>query len=176
MNAISATRTPEDLKLPFADQLWIYPIPKGPHGRLGLEHVMGVYSIWKFAKNKAAAEKFIADLCIHYKDATMASKLYNFPSFPGAFPFKAIYKAAGRDPHRPRGKYTVLTRIAQSYTKNVGYPGYSNAAVDEMFNKYLIPQMFAQVSQGKMSAADSVSAANREMRAIWKKWKARGKI
>jgi multiple sugar transport system substrate-binding protein len=176
LNAISATRTPEDLHLPFADNLAINPIPKGPHGRLGLEHVMGVYSIWKFSKNKAAAEKFVADLCIHYKDATNASKLYNFPSFPGAYPFKQIYRAAARDSHKPHGKYTVLTRIAQSYTKNVGYPGYSNAAVDEMFNKYLVPQMFAQVSQRKMSAADSVSAAAREMKTIWAKWKSRGKI
>ena len=88
LNAISATRTPEDQKLPFVDDLWIWPIPKGPHGRLGLEHVMGCYVIWKFAKNKPAAEKFLADLCINYKQATTASKLYNFPSFPGAMSFE----------------------------------------------------------------------------------------
>ena len=29
---------------------------------------------------------------------------------------------------RPRGKYTVLTTIAQRYTANVGHPGFSNAA------------------------------------------------
>ena len=44
LNAISATRTPEsDQQLPFADDLWIWPIPSGPHGRFGLEHVMGCY-------------------------------------------------------------------------------------------------------------------------------------
>ena len=43
LNAISATRTPEDQHLPFVDDLWIWPIPAGPHGRLGLEHVMGCY-------------------------------------------------------------------------------------------------------------------------------------
>src|SRR6266508_3405971 len=47
-NAISATRTPEDRHLPFADDLWIWPIPRGPFDRRGLEHVMGVYVIWKF--------------------------------------------------------------------------------------------------------------------------------
>ncbi len=60
LNAISATRTPEDLGLPFADQLYIYPIPKGPVQRLGLEHVMGAYSIWKFAQNIPAAKKFMS--------------------------------------------------------------------------------------------------------------------
>ena len=102
LNAISATRTPEAQNLPFANDLWIWPIPAGPHGRLGLEHVMGCYSIWKFAQNKANAEKFLADLCIAGKDATTASQLYNFPSFPGAYPFADIRKAAAADTHPPR--------------------------------------------------------------------------
>jgi len=176
LNAISATRTPEQLKLPFVDDLWIWPIPKGPHGRLGLEHVMGVYSIWKFAKNKEAAQKFIADLAINYRQATDASQLYNFPSFPGAYPFKAIRKTAGADPHKPKGKYTILTTIAERYTHNIGYPGYSNAAIDELFNKFLIPQMYAQVSQGKLSAQDSVKSTAKQIKQIYAKWKAAGKI
>ena len=176
LNAISATRTPEDLHLPFVDNLWIWPIPKGPFGRLGLEHVMGVYVIWKFAKNKPAAQKFIADLVINYKQATNASKLYNFPSWPGAYPFKQIYKAAAADPHKPKGKYTVLTTIAEKYTHNVGYPGFSNAAINEIFTTYLIPQMFAQVSQGKLSAKDSVRDTMSVVKNIYAKWRKRGKI
>jgi multiple sugar transport system substrate-binding protein len=176
LNAISATRTPEQLNLPFADQLWIWPIPAGPHGRLGLEHVMGCYNIWKFAKNKANAEKFVADLCINYKQATMASQLYNFPSFPGAFPFPQIKKVAAGDPHKPHGKYSILTTIAEKYTHNIGYPGTTNAAIDEVFSKYLIPQMFAQVSQGKLSAHDSVRDTNSAIKDIYAKWHKRGKI
>ena len=45
-----------------------------------------------------------------------------------------------------------------------------------MFNKFLIPKMFAQVSQGKMSAADAVSAANRDIGSIYTKWRKAGKI
>jgi multiple sugar transport system substrate-binding protein len=176
LNAISATRTPEDQKLPFADDLWIWPIPKGPHGRFGLEHVMGCYVIWKFAKNKPAAQKFLVDLCVNYKQATNASKLYNFPSFPGAYPFKSIYKTAKADTHKPHGKYNVLTKIAESYTHNVGYPGFSNAAINEIFTTYLIPQMFAQVAQGKMSAADAASAAQKQMAPIFQKWRDKKKI
>ena len=176
LNAISATRTPEDQHLPFADDLAIWPIPIGPHGRLGLEHVMGAYSIWKFAQNKENAQQFLVDLCVNYKQATDASKLYNFPSFPGAYPFKAIRKTAAADTHKPRGKYTVLTTIAEKYTHNIGYPGTYNAAMDEVFTKYLIPQMFAQVSQGKLSAKDSVSQTNAQVKQIYAKWKAAGKI
>jgi multiple sugar transport system substrate-binding protein len=176
LNAISATRTPEDQHLPFSDDLAIWPIPIGPKGRLGLEHVMGCYSIWKFAQNKENAMQFLVDLCVNYKQATLASKLYNFPSFPGAFPFKQIRKAAAADTHKPRGKYTVLTTIAEKYTHNIGFPGTTNAAMDEVFSKYLIPQMFAQVSQGKMSAADSVRSTNAQVKDIYAKWAARGKI
>src|SRR5581483_5140409 len=176
LNAISATRTPEDLNLPFVNDLWIYPIPKGPNGRVGLEHVMGSYSIWKFAKNKANAEKFLADLCIAGKQATLASKLYDFPSFPGAFPFAQIRKVAAADPHKPKGKYTILTTIAEKYTHNIGYPGTTNAAMDEVFSKYLIPQMFARVSQGKMSAKGSVRDTMSVVKGIYAKWRKRGKI
>jgi multiple sugar transport system substrate-binding protein len=176
LNAISATRTPEDQHLPFVDDLYIWPIPAGPHGRLGLEHVMGCYVVWKFAKNKPAAAKFLADLIINYKQATDASKLYNFPSFPGAYPFSKIRAAAKADTHKPRGKYTILTTIAEKYTHNIGYPGTSNAAINELFVTGLIPAMFAQVAQGKMSADDAVSAANRQITGIYRKWKRRGKL
>ena len=176
LNAISATRTSEDRKLPFADDLWIWPIPKGPARRLGYEHVMGCYQIWKFAKNKAAAKKFLADLEINYKDAFMASKFYNFPSFPGAMPFSRIRRATAADKHKPLGKYQILTTIAQKYTVSPGYPGSSNAAFDEMFNKFLIPKMFAQVSKGQMSAQDAVNAANHDIKAIYAKWRRLGKI
>jgi multiple sugar transport system substrate-binding protein len=137
---------------------------------------MGCYNIWKFSNNKENAEKFVADLCINYKQATLASKLYNFPSFPGAFTFKQIRKAAGADTHKPHGKYTILTTIAEKYTHNIGYPGTTNAALDEVFSKFLIPQMFARVSQGKMSARDSVRDTMSVMKDIYSKWTKRGKI
>jgi multiple sugar transport system substrate-binding protein len=176
LNAISATRTPESLHLPFSDNLWIWPIPAGPHGRLGLEHVMGCYNIWKFSKNKANAEKFLADLCINYKEATIASQLYNFPSFPGAFPFAQIRKTAAADPHKPAGKYTILTTIAEKYTHNIGYPGTTNAAIDEVFSLYVFPLLFAQVSLGKLSAHDSVRDTMSAVKNIYAKWRKRGKI
>ena len=176
LNAISAIRTAEDLQLPFVNDLWIWPIPRGPHGRFGLPQATSVYSIWRFAQNKDAAEKFIADLCANSRQATLASRLFNFPSFPGAFPLKEIYKTAAAATNPPRGKYTILTTVASRYTRNTGYPGSSNAAVGEILDRYLIPQMFAQVSQGKLTAADSVQATANEMKRIWARWKAAGKI
>ena len=176
LNAISATRTPESLNLPFSKDLWIWPIPSGPNGRLGLEHLMGCWSIWKFAQNQANAHKFLVDLLLAGKQATDQSQLYNFPTFTNTYPFGQIRKAAAADTHPPKGKYTILTTIAEKYTHNIGYPGTTNAAVDEVFSTFLIPQMFAQVSQGKMSAEDSVASIKSQVKTIYAKWKARGKI
>ena len=176
VNSISAVRTAEAVQLPFVNDLWIWPMPGGPGGRLGLVQYTGVYSVWRFSKNADVAQKFIVDLCAGYKQAAVASNLFNFPSFPGAYPFKQIYKAAAADTHRSHGKYSILTTVAAKYTRNVGYPGYANAAVDEALSSYLIPQMFAQVSQGKKSAAESVHATGQQLKQIWAKWKAAGKI
>ena len=91
-------------------------------------------------------------------DHFVRSKYYNFPAWTGAIKggFKTIRAMTKQDAHKPRGKYTILTTIAEKYTTNVGHPGNSNAVIDEIFNRYLIPQMFAQVAQGKAAPADAV--------------------
>jgi len=170
-NAISILRTAEGQNPSLAQNTAILPIPKGPRQALGLEHVMGVHTIWKFAQEKALAKKYIRDQQLQYIGHFLNSKFYNFPAWPKAVP--NIKKKLQRD---PSGKYTVLDRISRTATTNVGHPGYSNAAIDEVFNTWLIPQMFAQVAQGNKSAADSVRETTAEVRRIFRKWRARGKI
>ena len=111
---------------------------------------MGCCSIWKFAQNKEAAQQFLADLCIAGKDGDDRSRSSTTSRrFAEAMPFTEIRKVAAADTHKPKGKYTILTTIAEKYTHNIGYPGTTNAAIDEIFSKYLIPQMFAQVVAGQ---------------------------
>ena len=176
LNAISATRTPEDMSMSFSDNLWIWPIPSGPHGRLGLEHVMGVYVIWKFAKNKPPPRSSSSTSARTTRKRRRPASSTTSRASRARCHSSKIYAAAKADAHKPRGKYTVLTTIAKKYTHNVGYPGTSNAAINEIFTTYLIPQMFAQVAQGKMSAQDAVNAANRQMTGIYRKWKRRKKL
>jgi multiple sugar transport system substrate-binding protein len=170
-NAISILRTAEGQNPALARNTAILPIPKGPKQALGLEHVMGVHTIWKFAQEKALAKKYIRDQQLAYIGHFLNSKFYNFPAWPKAVP--NIKKKLARD---PSGKYTVLDRISRTATTNVGFPGYSNAAIDEVFNTWLIPQMFAQVAQGNKSAAESVRDTTGEVRRIFRKWRGRGKI
>jgi multiple sugar transport system substrate-binding protein len=174
VNAISIVRTAELQDPALAQKIALAPIPAGPKGRLGLEHVMGCYVIWKFAKNKSAAAKFLVDLEVKYTGAFENSRFYNFPSFPGSV--SNLARRLERDAHTPKGKYKVLETINKKYTKNVGYPGFSNAAMDEVFNKFLIPQMFAQVAQDKMTPDEAARAAQRDIGKIFAAWRKRKKI
>lgn len=175
LNAISITRTAELVNPDLAGKIDLLPIPKGPNGRLGLEHVMGCYVIWKFAANKKMAKKFLADLEKKYVGAFENSKFYNFPSWSKSVP--NIPRRLERDPvAKPAGKYKVLGEIAEKYTKNVGYPGFANAGIDELYNKYLIPQMFAEVAQGKRTPDDAAREYDSQIRKIFQKWRDQGKL
>ncbi|HXF98698.1 MAG TPA: extracellular solute-binding protein [Gaiellaceae bacterium] len=179
LNAISIARSAEDSgNLALAEDTWLASIPRGPHTRMGNEHVMGIYVIWRFAKNKEAAKKFLVDQQLNYRSHFLESKYYNFPAWTGAIQggFRQIRRMAAQDDHKPRGKYTILTTIAEKYTANVGWPGYSSAVIDEIFNRYLVPQMFAQVAQGKMSPAEAVRTFDREFRRIDRKWRSQGLV
>jgi multiple sugar transport system substrate-binding protein len=177
LNAISATRTPEaGTTVVKPEDLWLWPIPKGPGGRMGLEHVMGIYVIWKFNKQPELAKKFLVDQQLAYQDHFTNSQFYNFPAWTNAVKggFKTIHKLTAADTHKPKGKYTVLATIAEKYTTNAGHPGFANAAIGEIFDSFLIPQMVAQVAQGKLSAQDAAKAADGQFKGIFSKWKEQG--
>ena len=173
LNAISIVRSAEDSgNQALSDDTWLASIPRGPAQRLGNEHVMGVYLIWKFAKNKEAAQKYVVDQQLAYQDHFVRSKFYNFPPWTNAIKggFKTIRQLAAQDAHKPRGKYTVLTTIAEKYTTNPGHPGNTTPVMDEIYNTFLIPQMFATVAQGKATPAEAVSAFAAKAASIYRKW------
>jgi len=175
MNAISITRSAELLNPELAAKIELLPIPRGPNGRLGLEHVMGAYVVWKFARNKRMAQKFLADLEIKYIGAFENSKLYNFPSWPASVP--NIARRVERDPvAKPPGKYKILAEIAEKHTLNPGWPGNTNAAIDEIINKFMIPQMVAEVAQGKRTPEEAAKVYDLSFRRIFQRWRNLGKI
>ena len=42
--------------------------------------------------------------------------------------------------------------------------------MDEIYNTFLIPQMFAQVAQGKSSPGDAVASFATKAQSIYRKW------
>ena len=179
LNAISIARSAElSGNTPLSDDTWLASIPRGPHMRMGNEHVMGVFVIWKFAKNKAAAKKYLIDQQLGYREHFIRSGYYNFPAWTGAIKggFKEIRKLSAQDTHKPRGKYTILTTIAEKYTTNPGHPGNTTPVMDEIYNTFLIPQMFAEVAQGKSTPAEAVSAFASKAQGIYRKWRNQGLV
>lgn len=167
LNAISTTRTAENEKLPIADQIGLTKALMGATRAIGLEHVMDCYVIWKFAENIDGAKKFLVDYIDNFHQGFAAGQYYNFPCFSATVPDLAQLLA--QDPHRPAGKYRVLDDVTK-WATNVGYPGYANAAIDEIFNTWVLNTMFAKAASGTMSPADAVKEADRRCRAVFDKW------
>jgi multiple sugar transport system substrate-binding protein len=168
-NAISVTRTAEKDNPDISKKIQLTPALKGPVRRMASEHVMDCYVIWKFADNKDGAQKFLVDYMAEFHKAFVASEFYNFPSFPKSVP-DLVQLCSNDAKAAPPDKYKVIAN-ALEWSTNVGYPGYASAAVDEVFNTFVIPTMFAKAARDEMSPEDSVKAAEREIRRIFDKWK-----
>jgi multiple sugar transport system substrate-binding protein len=171
LNAISVTRSGENDKMDIAEKIGLAKAAAGPVRRMGLEHVMSNYVIWKFAENIEGAKKFLVDLIGNFHRAYDASQFYNFPCFPKQVP--DLKQTLANDKNgKPAGKYSVLAD-AQEWATNVGYPGYSNAAIDEIYSTWVLNTMFGQASTGAMSPEDAVKEADAKSRKIQQKWKER---
>jgi multiple sugar transport system substrate-binding protein len=191
LNSISAYRTAQDNKLPIADDIFFVPALKGPRGTArASEHVMGIYAIWKFAQSPDVAKQFLLDLVTRNRDAIMASKLYNFPSFPGALadPGTAQGKkpAAGNtwidqqlssDPFgsNPPTKLKPIGTALQ-WATNIGHPGPANPAESEVFDTFVLPTMFANAVTGRMTPTQALDDAHQQVKKIFEKWRAKGLV
>jgi multiple sugar transport system substrate-binding protein len=171
-NAISVTREAEKNNPEMSKQIQLTPALRGPVHQLASEHVMDCYVVWKFAANQQGAKQFLVDYVDAFPEAFKASEFYNFPAFKKTVP--DLLQLVGNDPKaQPPDKYKVIAN-ALEWSTNVGYPGYATAAVDEVFNTFVIPTMFAKVARGELSAEDSAKAAEKEVKRIFDKWKAQG--
>jgi multiple sugar transport system substrate-binding protein len=174
LNAISITRTGENQNLSVARDIWLAKAAQGPVRRIGLEHVMDVYVIWKFADNIDGAKQFLVDYIGNFKQGFLASEFYNFPCFPDTVP--DLKDLIARDAKAaPPDKYKVLEDVL-TWATNVGYPGYANAAIDEVFSTWIISTMFAQAAAGKLTPEEALNQADKEVKRIFAKWKDRGKL
>lgn len=168
-NAISVTRSAEKDNPAMSKAIQIRPALRGPVRQIAAEHVMDAYVIWEFAENKEGAKKFLIDLIDNFETAFRASEFYNFPCFPTTVP--NIKQIISNDPKAvPNNKYAVLGDV-MSWATNVGYPGYATAAIDETFNTFVLPTMFAKAARDEMTPEAAVKAADTELRRIFEKWK-----
>jgi multiple sugar transport system substrate-binding protein len=174
LNAISAIRTVEGQQPDLAPNIHLVPPPAGAAARLGLPHIVNISVIWRFSEHQDSAKQFLIDLTLKNREAFVQSAFYNLPAYPGAAPDLA--ELVSKDEKaKPPGKYALL-REAGSWSTNLGHPGHANAAMDEVFNTFIVPRMFAAAARGEMSAAEAVAAAEAKIKPIFEKWREQGKI
>jgi multiple sugar transport system substrate-binding protein len=174
LNAISITRTGESEKIPVASKIMLGRPARGPAAQLGVMHLMNAYVIWNFARNIGGAKKFLVDLAGHSRDAFMASGFYNFPTFPQLVP--DLQQLVANDPKAtPSDKYAIFAD-ASKWTVPVGYPGYANAAVDEIWKEWIVPRMFADAASGRLTPEASMDLYSGQVAEIYKKWQGLRKV
>ncbi|RMF88201.1 MAG: extracellular solute-binding protein [Nitrospinota bacterium] len=168
LNAISALRTAQKTNPDVAKNIFLWKTPEGPVKRQGLEHVMGVYVIWKFAENIDLAKQFLIDYIDNFEEAFRASEFYDFPTFENAVPDLEAAISNDAASHPPDKLKVIGTAL--EWATNVGYPGYATAPIDEVFNTYVIPTMFAKAARDELSPEEAVRAAEKEIKRIFAKW------
>src|SRR4030095_12395819 len=167
-NAISVTRTAERENPAMGAKIGLVPTLKGPIRRIAAEHVMNCYVIWQFAENTDGAKQFLVALVGTFASVFRESEFYNFPCYPTTVPDLAQQLAD--DPKAdPKGTYAVLSNVLDGAT-NVGYPSYATPGIDEVFNTFVIPTMFARVARGEQTPEAAAEAGQREVERIFKKW------
>lgn len=174
LNAISITRTGESEKIELANKIALAIPARGPVAQLGVMHLMNAYVIWKFAQNIDGAKKFLVDLTGESRSGFIASGFYNFPTYPQLVP--DLSTLIGRDAKAmPADKYSIFADAAK-WTINVGYPGYSNAAIDEIWKGWLIPRMFADAASGRLTPEAALDMYAGQSIKIFDKWRALKKV
>jgi multiple sugar transport system substrate-binding protein len=168
MNAISITRQAEREHQDISKHIMCSKALKGPAKRIAAEHVMDCYVIWEFAQNKDGAQQFLVDYIDAFHQAFEASKWYNFPCFPKTVP--DLQKTIQNDPAaEPPNKYAFLGDVL-TWATNVGYPGYSSAAIDDGYSTWVLNTMFAQAATGALTPEAAVKEAEDKYKKIWEKW------
>jgi multiple sugar transport system substrate-binding protein len=174
LNAISVTRTGESEKIPIADKILLGRPARGPASGVGVMHLMNAYVIWKFARNIDGAKRFLVDLAGASRDAFLASGFYNFPTFPQLVP--DLQKLVANDPKAvPPDKYAIFSD-ADKWTVGVGYPGFANGAIDEIWKGWLIPKMFADAASGRLTPEAALDLYSGQVNDIFGKWRALKKV
>lgn len=174
LNAISVTRTGESEKIPVADKILLARPARGPVAGVGVMHLMNAYVIWKFARNIDGAKRFLVDLAGASREAFLASGFYNFPTFPQLVP--DLQKLVAMDPKGvPPDKYAIFSD-ADKWTVGVGYPGYANGAIDEIWKQWLVPKMFADVASGQSTPEAALDMYSGQVNEIYAKWRALKKV
>ncbi len=172
IDTMSILRAAEAKRLTAEPFLTLAKLPDGPAGRGGPAFATNTFVIWRFARNIEGAKKFLLDYIGSFRDGLLRSGFQNMPAFPGAVSdldelISPLSAASGR--------YDVLSHVPDTLT-NLGFPGHSNAATDEVVSRRIIPEMFARVAKGTATPQEAMDLAGAAIGSVFDRWRELGKI
>ncbi|HEX5598600.1 MAG TPA: extracellular solute-binding protein [Micromonosporaceae bacterium] len=175
VNSISAYRTAQGTSPEVAEDILFVPPLKGPKGALAAQHVLYNWIVPKHAANPDAAKEFLLHYTANYAAACYASQLYDFCAWEKLTPQLNSWLAKDPFGSKPADKLNILTDAA-SWSTNIGHPGPANTAEGEVFNAFIIPNMFARAARGEVSPRQAVADAEAQIRPIFANWRAKGLV
>ena len=181
-NSISFYRSAQEDSPEVAADTGFRPGLKGPRGDKRMPaHVWFIHTMPDYVTDEdkiAAAKKFMLDLENNYASASYYSKFYNFPAFSSQVPqLFGDDSWLDDDPWgaEPPDKLKLL-QTAEDWTAWLGYPGYANPAISEVYQTNLVSSMMADVARGVKEPEEAVEDTAEEIRAIFEKWRKRGYV
>jgi multiple sugar transport system substrate-binding protein len=175
LNSISAWRTAQGANPQVADDIFFVPALRGPKTALAAQHVIYQWIVPKYAANADAAKEFLLHYTANMAAVTYNSEMYDFPGWPSIVP--QLPGWLDNDPFgaKPKNKLSLL-KSAINWSANIGYPGPSSPAIGEVFNTFVLPNMFARAARGQANPKQAVADAEKQINAIFKNWRSRGLV
>jgi maltose-binding protein MalE len=175
LNSISAWRTAMGTNPAIADDIFFVPALRGPKTALAAQHVIYQWVVPKYARNADAAKEFLLHYTANMASVTYNSEMYDLPGWPSLVP--QLNGWLDNDPYgaKPKNKLSLL-KNATNWSANIGYPGPSSPAIGEVFNTFVLPNMFARAARGQVSAKQAVADAEKQINAIFRNWRGRGLV
>ena len=175
VNSISAWRTAQEANPAIADDIFFTPALKGPEAGLAAQHVLYNWIVPKYAANKDAAKEFLLHYTSNMASVTFNSKLYDFSAWSSLTPQRDAWLREDPFGAKPKDKLAFLAQ-AEPWSVNIGHPGPANTAEGEVFNTFIIPNMFAAAARGQQSPQQAVDEAETRIKAIFDKWRRAGLV
>jgi ABC-type glycerol-3-phosphate transport system substrate-binding protein len=175
VNSISAWRTAQQSNPEVADDVYFVKALQGPKAALAAQHVIYNWIIPNHAAKVDNAKEFLLHYTANFASATYNSKLYDFCAWDSLTPSRNAWLTADPFGSKPPDKLRLLTD-ALPWTTNIGHPGPSSIAIGEVFNTFVIPNMFARAARGEVSPQQAVTDAEGQVKGVFDKWRAAGLV
>ncbi len=187
----------------LAANTFFTPALSGPRGTaVASEHVMHIYVIWNFSQQQDLAKEFLVHLMNNQRDDVLRSELYNTSSFLGTLADASVTNRT----QRPRAGWEWLKQqfendplasnppdklfplfsgveepladgtVKEGWSTNVGHPGPANPAISQIFDEFVLPDMFAKAATGALTPEQALAEANTRIKAIFNDWRQRGLV